>query len=1076
MGFSSLSAFAQNSFVSALAFDGVTNYVFLGATPLTNPWTAEFWVCRQDAADPSAALLADGVSALKLEQQGTDRRVGFTRYGNGGGVYSFAYTAPSNTWVHLAFVSDKTTRLYVNGTLQDTLAQTIPLPLGQLGASTNGAGMLSDRLRATLDEVRVWNVARTEADLASNLRQLLTGAETNLVAYYRFNEAGGIKADDATTNRFDGTLINHPRRVPSYWWPVIKLNSADPLTNECHVPFLDPTTVKATPLAMAAGGYHSLALKGDGTVVGWGRNTQTNGAMAGSNVVAIAAGYSHSLALKADGTVVGWGGDIHGETNGALASSNVVAIAAGDSYSLALKADGTVVGWGDNRYGKANGALAGSNVVAIAAGYSHSLALKADGTVVGWGRYSDGQTNGALAGSNVVAISAGGYHNLALQPDGTVVGWGRNSDGQTNGALAGGNVVAIAAGYSHSLALKADGTVVGWGDNSYGQANGALAGSNVVAIEAGDYHNLALQADGTVVGWGLNSNGQTNVPAGLNTLNLPLAVRGAVDVNVPGTYLLTYSVTNGLGAVGTATRTVVVAPGRPLATTLPGSNLIDDAVTLNGTVYPSGFETTAWFEWGISTGYVSSTEPQSVGYGTSAVAVNGALSGLTPGRIYHYRAVASNSVGVARGADRAFWSPALSLNGSNPLTNECHAPYVDSGVKLTAAPLAIAAGSYHSLALKADGTIVGWGNNTDGQANGALAGSNVVAIAAGDFHSLALKADGTVLGWGNNGSGQTNGTLAGSNVVAIAAGSYHSLALRADGTVVGWGRNGEGEANGALAGSNVVAIAACFFHSLALRADGTVVGWGNNTDGQANGALAGSNVVAIAAGFLHSLALKADGTVVGWGRNNFGQANGALAGSNVVAIAAGDLHSLALKADGTVLGWGNNGSGQTNGTLAGSNVVAIAAGGSPSLALREDGTVIGWGKNDYGQTTIPAGLDTLNLPIAVRGAVDVNVPGIYLLTYSVTNGLGAVGTATRTVVVVAETPRPVFAGWSVAASGQFQLHGTGTPGETYTLQTSTNLVDWVNHTNLVADPGGWIECMDEMEGHAPACFYRLTRP
>ncbi len=771
MGFSSLSAFAQNSFVSALAFDGVTNYVFLGATPLTNPWTAEFWVCRQDAADPSAALLTDGVSALKLEQQGTDRRVGFTRHGNDGGDYSFAYTAPSNTWVHLAFVSDTTTRLYVNGILQDTLAQTIPLPLGQLGASTNGAGMLSDRLRATLDEVRVWNVARTEADLTSNLRQLLTGAETNLVAYYRFNEAGGSAAGDATTNHFDGTLINRPRRVPSYWWPVIKLNSADPLTNECNVPFIDPSTVHAPPLAIAAGGNHSLALKADGTVVGWGDNTsdQANGARAGGNVMAIAAGRSHSLALKADGTVIGWGNNSYGEATGTLAGSNVVAIAAGYAYSLALKANGTVAGWGRYTYDVAKGAVAGSNVVAIAAGNSDSLALKADGTLVSWGSGSLGKPNGVVVGSNVVAMTAGYYHSLALKADGTVVGWGNNSYGVANGALAGSNVAALAVGDFHSLALKADGILVGWGDNNFDQTNTALAGSNVVAVAAGSYHSLALKTDGTLVGWGRNDSGQTTIPAGLDILNLPIAVSG-LNVALPGTYLLTHSVTNALGAVGTATRTVVVVPGRPLATTLPASGLINDAVTLNGGVNPSGSETVAWFEWGISTQYGSTTEPQSLGRGTSVMTMNNALSGMTPGLIYYYRTVASNSVGMARGADRAFWSPALSLNGSNPLTNECHAPYVDPGVMVAAASnvLAIAAGSSHSLALKGDGTVVGWGLNTDGQADGALAGSNVVAIAAGSSHSLAVKADGTVVGWGRNNYGQANGALAGSNVVAIA--------------------------------------------------------------------------------------------------------------------------------------------------------------------------------------------------------------------------------------------------------------------------------------------------------------------
>ena len=68
--------------------------------------------------------------------------------------------------------------------------------------------------------------------------------------------------------------------------------------------------------------------------------------------------------------------------------------------------------------------------------------------------------------------------------------------------------------------------------------------------------------------------------------------------------------------------------------------------------------------------------------------------------------------------------------------------------------------------------------------------------------------------------------------------------------------------------------------------------------------------------------------------------------------------------------------------------------------------------------------------------------------------------------------------WSYSgpAPGQFRLQATGTAGLTYTLLTSTNLVDWVNHTNLVADPGGAIECLEDMDPAAPACFYRLRWP
>ena len=95
--------------------------------------------------------------------------------------------------------------------------------------------------------------------------------------------------------------------------------------------------------------------------------------------------------------------------------------------------------------------------------------------------------------------------------------------------------------------------------------------------------------------------------------------------------------------------------------------------------------------------------------------------------------------------------------------------------------MAIAAGASHSLALKADGTVVAWGLNTSGQTSvpGELknvATAAVVAIAAGGSHSLALKADGTVVAWGANAYGQTNVQVGLGHIVTIAGGLNHSLA------------------------------------------------------------------------------------------------------------------------------------------------------------------------------------------------------------------------------------------------------------------------------------------------------------
>ncbi|MEX2236217.1 MAG: hypothetical protein WEB00_01590 [Dehalococcoidia bacterium] len=317
---------------------------------------------------------------------------------------------------------------------------------------------------------------------------------------------------------------------------------------------------------LAAGALHSLALLNDGTVMSWGRDNEGqlgNGAPAASQaapvavsglsgVEAIAGGGFHSLALLDDGTVMSWGRDNEGQLgNGPPAASQpapvavshlggVEAIAAGSSHSLALLSDGRVMSWGDDSHGQLGNdedtrdqavprvVSRLSGVEAIAAGAWHSLALLNDGRVMSWGDDFYGQlgtdaTTGEqpvpveVSGlSGVEAIAAGPFHSLALLNDGTVMSWGRDISGQLgNGApfanqdapvevsgLSG--VEAIAAGFGHSLALLNDGTVRAWGDDVSGQlGNGATTGEQpapvevsglrvVAAISAGSFHSLAI--------------------------------------------------------------------------------------------------------------------------------------------------------------------------------------------------------------------------------------------------------------------------------------------------------------------------------------------------------------------------------------------------------------------------------------------------------------------------------------------------------------------------------------------------------------------------------------------------------
>jgi hypothetical protein len=100
-------------------------------------------------------------------------------------------------------------------------------------------------------------------------------------------------------------------------------------------------------------------------------------------------------------------------------------------------------------------------------------------------------------------------------------------------------------------------------------------------------------------------------------------------------------------------------PAGALAATTPavttgGASVGPTTATMNGTVNPDGAPTTYYFQIGLSAVYTATSAVKSAGSGTRPVSATGAINGLLPATLYHYRLVASSSAGATLGKDRTF--------------------------------------------------------------------------------------------------------------------------------------------------------------------------------------------------------------------------------------------------------------------------------------------------------------------------------------------------------------------------------------------------------------------------------------
>ncbi|MEI6435057.1 MAG: LamG-like jellyroll fold domain-containing protein [Bacteroidota bacterium] len=220
---------------TALHYDGSSKYVEVAdnnSLDLTNNYTIEAWINPEGFNGLGGIVCkyqTSGANGYYLRLTGASPYTGL----NFDGVSTAPGILQAGKWYHIAAVNNNGTRIiYVNGVSQ-TLTGTADVISSNSDPLSIGVDYLSGPryFKGKIDEVRIWNVVRSEQEIRENIHLTLKGNDTGLVSYWQFNEgAGTVTADKIHGN--NGSLHYF---IPSDWnKSTIPAGGGSSFTNEVN--------------------------------------------------------------------------------------------------------------------------------------------------------------------------------------------------------------------------------------------------------------------------------------------------------------------------------------------------------------------------------------------------------------------------------------------------------------------------------------------------------------------------------------------------------------------------------------------------------------------------------------------------------------------------------------------------------------------------------------------------------------------------------------------------------------------------------------------------------------------------